>query len=159
MSGSGRPVEHDIPRHGGAGVSFFGAEFKDSWILLASLLLGLLAGRLSAFLYLVVPGAGLLLNREYLQWLAAGPPGRLRLWLYELGLHGYGRGHRSPDTVMVGDARGLNPGSSELLDALEAATRGRLAGGAGRPDDLRARPVRPDHPPLRTVQEGPGDGA
>jgi hypothetical protein len=61
-----------------------------------------------------------MLNREYLQWLASGPPGRLRMWLYNLGWKGYSAGHQSPDVVVVGDARGINPGSSDMLDEIQA---------------------------------------
>lgn len=125
----------NIPRHAGAGSSFFGAEFGDAWVLLLSLALGMVFGRINGLLYLAIPAGGYLLNREYLQWLASGPPGRLRMWLYELGLRGYPGGHASARVVVVGDARVINRGASDMLDQtmarLEQAQRQRVAGGEG----------------------------
>lgn len=119
---------YDIPRFGGSGSSFFGAELGDSWLFIGSIVAGLIAGHFNVLLYAVVPAAGYMLNREYVHWLASGPPGRLRCWLYELGLVGYPAGHVSPKVVIVGDARGVCPASTDLLDAVEQRLRRRAAG-------------------------------
>lgn len=119
----------EIPRYGGAGVSFLGVEFKDAWLLVGCTVAGLLLGHVHVLLYFVLPGAGYLLNRAYVEWLSSGPPGRLRSWAYELGLAGYSAGHRSPDVVFIGDARGVFPGWADVLD-LAGRDQGRAHGAA-----------------------------
>jgi hypothetical protein len=106
----------EIPRYGNSGASFLGAEFKDCLLLLASIPVAMGAANWSAWAYVVVPAVGYLLNRQYLEWLASGPPGRLRLWLYELAIVGYSDAHSTRDCLFVGDARVINPAASELIE-------------------------------------------
>lgn len=106
----------EIPRYGKSGASFLGAEFKDCMVLLLSLPAAMAAANYTAWAYVVVPGLGYFLNRQYLEWLANGPPGRLRLWAYELGLWGYSDAHAARNCLFIGDARVINPAASDLIE-------------------------------------------
>lgn len=118
----------EIPRYGSSGASFLGAEFKDCKVLLLSIPAAIYLGNYSAWAYLVVPGLGYLLNRQYLEWLANGPPGRFRLWCYELGLRGYSDAHATRHCLFIGDARVINPAASALIEERLLSRAGEEAG-------------------------------
>ena len=134
----------EIPRHGAAGVAFLGAEFKDAVILLASVPLGLVLGHLFGVLFYVLgPWLGFVANKQYVDWLAKSQPGRLRLWLYELGLVGYSPALACQQLIVQGDARPICRGSAAMLDQIIAdrvvADRERLAAASNAANDSRSQ--------------------
>ena len=150
----------EIPRHGAAGVAFLGAEFKDAVILLASVPLGLVLGHLFGVLfYVLVPWLGFVANKQYVDWLAKSQPGRLRLWLYELGLVGYSPALVCQQLIVQGDARPICRGTAAMLDQIIAdrmiADQDRLAAASVAANDLRS----PEMPPDRMRQGSWGSWA
>lgn len=105
-----------IPKHGGAGPSFLGVEFKDTYILILSIFVAIPAGKMFGTLfYLGIPYAGYHINRKYLEWKAKSLPGFFRTFLFRLGIKGYSKGFTSKKVVFVGDGRVIHPGNKRLL--------------------------------------------
>ncbi|MCX4151038.1 MULTISPECIES: hypothetical protein [Paraburkholderia] len=105
-----------IPRHGGAGPSLLGVEFKDTYILIVSIFVGIGVGRLfGAMFYLGIPFVGYHVNKQYLEWKSRSLPGFFRTFLFEIGLWGYSKAFRSQKVVFIGDDRAITPGNKRVL--------------------------------------------
>lgn len=108
-----------IPRHGGAGVGFLGVELKDTGILIASVFLGIVVGASAGYGgYIGIPVAGYFVNKIYLDWKNASLPGYFRLSLFVMGIYGYSPAFKQKNTLYVGDAVVINPGSTAMLDTI-----------------------------------------
>lgn len=111
-----------IPRHGAAGVAFLGVELKDTVILIASVFIGIAVGAIAGFGgYIGVPVLGYFANKAYIDWKSARLPGYLRAFLFTQGLAGYSSAFNQLDTLYIGDAVVINPGSATMLDAITSA--------------------------------------
>lgn len=112
-----------IPRHGKAGVAFLGVELKDAVILIGSVFIGLFAGTVVGFSgYIGVPVFGYFVNKAYLDWKTSRLPGYFRSFLFTLGFAGYSPAFQQRNTVYIGDAVVINPGSAAMLDAISSAS-------------------------------------
>ncbi|CAM2198480.1 Conjugal transfer protein (plasmid) [Paraburkholderia kururiensis] len=108
-----------IPKYGGAGSAFLGVEFKDTYILIVSVFVALVAGKFyGTGAYLGIPFVGYHANKKYIEWRSTRLPGFILVWLYRFGMRGYSGGFRSQRTVYVGDATVINPASDRLLSQM-----------------------------------------
>ncbi|VVD30933.1 hypothetical protein [Paraburkholderia dioscoreae] len=108
-----------IPKHGGSESAFLGVEFKDTYILIVSVFVALIAGKVwGTGAYLGIPFVGYHANRKYLEWRSTRLPGFVTVWLFRFGLAKYSNGFQSQRTVFVGDAKVINPGSKRLLNRI-----------------------------------------
>lgn len=108
-----------IPKYGGAESSFLGVEFKDTYILIVSVFVGLVAGKIfGTSAYIGIPFAGYHANKKYIEWRSARLPGFALAWLFRFGLGGYSKGFKSQKTVYIGDATVINPASKRLLQQM-----------------------------------------
>jgi hypothetical protein len=103
----------EIPRYGNAKVAFLGTEIGDAKIFLASLFIGLFAGKFIPGMgvkgYLGVPVLGYFLNRAWVDWKVKSSPGYIHAFLYRIGLYSYSSAFSSKNTVFVGDGAIINP--------------------------------------------------
>ncbi|MFM0275555.1 hypothetical protein PQQ59_33545 [Paraburkholderia aspalathi] len=105
-----------IPKYGGAESAFLGVEFQDTYILIVSVFVALVAGRFyGTGAYLGIPFVGYHANRKYLEWRSSRLPGFVTVFLFRFGLAKYSKGFNSQRTVYVGDSKVINPGSKRLL--------------------------------------------
>ncbi|WP_049096369.1 hypothetical protein [Burkholderia cepacia] len=113
-------IKFRIPRYGGADAAFLGVQFKDTYILIVSVLVAFVAGKfLGTFAYLGIPFAGYHINKKYIEWRNAKLDGFVRAFLYRFGVASYGkRGFKSQRTLYIGDATVINPRSKLLVDAV-----------------------------------------
>lgn len=110
-----------IPRHGGAESAFLGVEFQDTYILIVSVFVALIAGKFyGTGAYLGIPFAGYHANRKYLEWRSTRLPGFVTTFLFRFGLAKYSRGFSSQRTVYAGDSKVINPGSRRLLERIRS---------------------------------------
>lgn len=111
-----------IPKWGGAASAFLGVEFKDTYILILSIFVALVAGKVwGTGAYLGIPLAGYFANKQYIQWRDQRLPGFIRVELYKYGLAKYSKGFRSQREAFSGDARIINPGSASIVARLTDA--------------------------------------
>lgn len=109
MSGDDSDLMRRVTRHGGAGVAFLGVEVKDTYLLIASVFAGLIAGsKYGLPAYFGFPGLGYFLTRLYLDWKSGHLPGMERAWAYSVGIWGYSTGLDSRKTIYFGDAVATN---------------------------------------------------
>ena len=112
-----------IPKHGGAASAFLGVEFQDTYILIVSVLIAIVAGKLfGTWAYLVIPFGGYHLNKMYIDWRDDLLPGFVQAWLFRIGFQGYSDAFKSQRTRYVGDAAIINRGSHRLVQAHTAST-------------------------------------
>ncbi len=105
-----------IPKHGGAESAFLGVEFQDTYILISSVLIAIVAGKVwGTWAYLAIPFLGYQLNKKYIDWRDDLLPGFVKAWLFRLGIQGYSDAFKSQRTRFVGDAAIINCGSHRLL--------------------------------------------
>lgn len=105
-----------IPKHGGAGPSFLGVEFKDTYIVLLSVFIAIPAGKLFGVMaYMGIPFAGYHINKQYMEWKGNNLPGFFRAFLFRAGLKGYSKGFKSQKVVFIGDGAVISPGNRRLL--------------------------------------------
>ncbi len=106
--GDDQPQE--IPRFGNAGVAFLGVEVNDTYLLIASVFIGLVSGsRLGMTGYIGIPAAGYFLTRLYLDWKSGHLPGSFRAFLFSKGiLGGYSNGLSDRNVIYHGDAVIIN---------------------------------------------------
>jgi hypothetical protein len=110
-----------IPKHGGAESAFLGVEFQDTYILIISVLVAIVAGKLwGTWAYLVIPFGGYHLNKLYIDWRDDLLPGFVQAWLFRFGIRGYSGAFPSQRTRYVGDAAIINRGSRRLVQAQAA---------------------------------------
>lgn len=110
-----------IPRHGGADSAFLGVEFHDTYILITSVFVALVAGKFyGTSAYLGIPFAGYHANRKYLEWRSTRLPGFVTVFLFRFGLMKYSSGFNSQRTVYAGDSKVINPGSRRLLERIQS---------------------------------------
>jgi hypothetical protein len=108
-----------IPKYGGAASAFLGVEFKDTYILIVSVFVALVAGKIwGTGAYLGIPFAGYHANKKYIEWRSTRLPGFVQVWLFRFGISGYSKGFKSQRTVYVGDATIINPASRRLLQQM-----------------------------------------
>ncbi|MCE4547999.1 MULTISPECIES: hypothetical protein [unclassified Caballeronia] len=108
-----------IPKYGGAESAFLGVEFKDTYILIVSVFVALVAGKIyGTGAYLGIPFVGYHANKKYIEWRSTRLPGFILVWLYRFGLRGFSKGFKSQRTVYVGDATVINPASDRLLSQM-----------------------------------------
>lgn len=120
MSTSNNPDQ--IPRYARAGVAFLGVEFGDALILVGSIFAALLLGKtLGTGAYIGIPVAGFYINRAYIEWRSKSLPGQWASLLFRWGLVGYSKAFSARETVFVGDAIIINPGSRECVDRVTRA--------------------------------------
>lgn len=101
----------EIPRYGDAGVAFLGVEVKDTYFLMASVFIGLIAGsKWGMSAYLGIPASGYFLTKLYLDWKSNQLPGSLLAFLYSKGIIGYSAGLRNRNVIYHGDSIGINKG-------------------------------------------------
>lgn len=106
-----------IPRHGGAGPSLFGVEFKETYILIVSVFIALIAGRFfGAIAYIGIPFAGFHINKKFLEWKEHKLPGFFRSVLFGAGLKSYSKAFKSQSVVFVGDGKVINSGNAKALE-------------------------------------------
>lgn len=108
-----------IPKYGGAESAFLGVEFKDTYILIVSVFVALIAGKIwGTTAYLGIPFAGYHANKKYIEWRSTRLPGFVQVWFFRFGINGYSKGFKSQRTVYVGDATIINPASKRLLQQM-----------------------------------------
>ncbi|ABX19883.1 hypothetical protein KTE60_15965 [Burkholderia multivorans] len=111
-------IKFRIPRYGGAGPALFGVQFKDTYILILSLLIAAVAGKFYGTpAYLGIPFAGYHINKKYIEWCNERLEGFARVALFRLGLKGYGR-FKSQKTLYIGDATVINPRNRHLIESI-----------------------------------------
>ena len=104
----------EIPRYGNAGVAFLGVEVKDTYVLIASVFLGLIAGsRWGMPAYLGIPAGGYFLTRLYLDWKSGQLPGSFLAFLFTKGFAGYSQGLKDRNVIYHGDAEIMNKAFDE----------------------------------------------
>ena len=101
----------EIPRYGDAKVAFLGVEISDTYLLIASLFVGLLLGtKLGMTAYIGIPVGSYFLTKLWLDWKSGQLPGSFRTYLYRNGLSGYSIGLNDKNVIYHGDAVILNKG-------------------------------------------------
>jgi len=127
-----------IPRYGGAGVAFAGAEVDDAKLSIGGVVLGLIVGGLfhvGTPAFLGFPIGGFILNKLYIEWKAGKLPGQIRATLFHMGWGGYSSAFPTQDMVFVGDAQAGSHDSvdlvSDLMTRLEAHAELEAAARAG----------------------------
>jgi len=99
-----------VTRYGGAGVAFLGVDVEDTYLLIASVFIALIAGsKLGPPGFFVPPLVGYGLTKIYLDWKSGHLPGMERAWLYSRGYMGYSSGLDSMGTIYFGDDIAKNP--------------------------------------------------
>jgi len=114
-----------IPRHANAGVAFLGVEFKDTWLLIASAVVGIIV----LFMQETMIGIGILfggycLTRALIEWKLNQLSGSLRAYFFNMGLKAYSSTIRHQKTLYVGDSVALYRGSSSYMNAVMKKVRG-----------------------------------
>lgn len=116
--------DNRIPRHAKAGVAFLGVELNDALILIASIFIGLFAGRVyGTGAYLGVPAAGYWLNKQYVQWRSGTLPGQFKAWLFRMGIRGYNGPFSSNKVIFAGDSTVTNPSSRKMVKQIIKETQ------------------------------------
>ena len=120
----------EIPQYGDAGSAFMGVEFNDTYLLIASILVGVAGvSRYGLFFFLISAGCGYMATIAYLDYKNNNLPGSYQSFLYKLGFKGYSAGHKSAKNIFHGDGLIINPGSDEqeaemLKPYIESARNG-----------------------------------
>lgn len=105
---------NEIPRYGDAGVAFLGVEVNDTYLLIASIVVGLLLGaRLGMIAYIGIPGAGYFITKLWLDWKSSQLPGSFSAYLFTKGISGYSSGLRNQNVIYHGDAVIINKSFDE----------------------------------------------
>jgi hypothetical protein len=112
----------EIPRYGNAGVAFLGVEVGDTYLLIASVFIGLIAGtRWGMSAYIGIPAGGYFITKLYLDWKSSQLPGSLQSFLFSTGISGYSNGLIDKNVIYHGDSIGINKGfdiqEEEMLTA------------------------------------------
>jgi len=111
---SDEPQLQEIPRYGNAGVAFLGVEVTDTFLLIASVFVGLIAGaKWGMPAYLGIPAGGYFLTKLYLDWKSGQLPGSFRAYLFTKGIGGYSEGLKDRNVVYFGDSIGINKAFAE----------------------------------------------
>ncbi|PTT93019.1 hypothetical protein DBR42_00840 [Pelomonas sp. HMWF004] len=130
MSSNDPDLMRRVTRHGSADVAFLGVEIKDTFLLIGSVFVGLIAGsKYGLPAYFGCPFGGYILTRLYLDWKSGHLPGMERAWAYSIGLLGYSSGLDSRHTIYHGDAVAINPQLEEqefsiLLEQIKEKNNG-----------------------------------
>ena len=104
----------EIPRYASARVAFLGVEVNETYLLIASVFTGLVAGsRWGMPAYLGLPAGGYFLTKLYLDWKSGQLPGSLRVFLYSKGIKGYSSGLRTRNVIYHGDSVIINKSFDE----------------------------------------------
>lgn len=108
--------QYHIPKHGKADVAFLGVEFKDTYLLILSVIFGLTFGQqFGLFGQIGIPVIGYMLNKSFLDWKKSQLPGYTNEFLYKLGIKGFSSGMNKSNKIFVGDARPINTGLSKQV--------------------------------------------
>jgi hypothetical protein len=104
----------EIPRYGNAGVAFLGVEIGDTYLLIASVFLGLILGaRGGMSFYVGLPVGGYFLTKLYLDWKSGQLPGSFTALMYTKGLTGYSSALKAKNVIYHGDSIAINKGFAE----------------------------------------------
>ncbi len=104
----------EIPRYASARVAFLGVEVNETYLLIASVFIGLVTGsKWGMPAYLGLPAAGYFLTKLYLDWKSGQLPGSLREFLFSKGIRGYSSGLMGKNVIYHGDSVIMNKGFDE----------------------------------------------
>ena len=101
----------EIPRYGDAAVAFLGVEISDTYLLIASIFVGLILGtKFGMAAYIGIPVGSYFLTKLWLDWKSSQLPGSFRTFLYRKGYSGYSTGLKDKNVIFHGDGVILNKG-------------------------------------------------